>query len=162
MDQTKAWREISRTRVYDDYRHIDKVLYELPDGTQKYFDIEASTGGATIVALTPEQQVIMVKQYRPGPDLTLTEFPGGVIDPGEEPIVAAARELLEETGYAGELKFVGMRHLDAYSRGRHYGFVATNCRKIAEPQLDDGEFLSIELISLGGMGFLALDSLGLL
>jgi ADP-ribose pyrophosphatase len=176
VEPVQPWREISRSRVYEHFRRIDQVVYELPDGTRKSFDIEASTGSVTIFALTPDQQVIMVEQYRPGPDKTLTEFPGGIIDDDEEPIVAAGRELLEETGYTGELTFIGLRALEAYSNGVQYGFVATDCRKVAEPQLDEGEFVSVKLVSLeeckrivrsdyapgAGMGLLALDHLGLL
>jgi ADP-ribose pyrophosphatase len=175
-EQTSAWREISRTRVYDDFRQIDKVLYELPDGTQKYFDIDAAIGAVTIIALTTDQQLVMVRQYRPGPGLTLTEFPGGRVELGEEPAAAAARELLEETGYVGELTSIGRRHMDAYSEAQQHGFIATNCRKVAEPSLDEGEFLSVQLVSIAecralirsddapgaGMGFRGLDALGLL
>jgi ADP-ribose pyrophosphatase len=176
MDQTQPWQELDRTRVYDDFRHIDRVLYELPDGKQKHFDIEASHGAVTVIALTPEQSVVMVRQYRPGPSKVLLEFVGGIIDPGEEPIEAAARELREETGYEGELAFIGARYLDAYSTGVQYGFVATNCRQVGEPEPDDSEFVAVEVVSLeqfqeiiqsdyapgAGMGFLALNKLGLL
>jgi 8-oxo-dGTP pyrophosphatase MutT (NUDIX family) len=55
-----------------------------------------------VVAVTPEDEVILVWQYRFGTDGLSLEIPGGVIDQGEEPIVAAGRELLEETGYEGE------------------------------------------------------------
>lgn len=174
VDQTKPWQELSRTRAYDNFRRIDRVVYELPDGTQKAYDIEAHVGSVTIIAVTPDEQVIMVRQYRPGPDKVLLEFPGGVIEPGEQAQAAAARELLEETGYAGDLTCLGARYLDAYSTGVHYGFVATNCRRVADPRPDETEFMAIELISAArfkdvvrsdyapgaGMGWLALEELG--
>jgi len=55
-----------------------------------------------VVALTPERHLILVHQYRFGSGEVSTEIPGGVIDPGEDPLQAAKRELLEETGYGSE------------------------------------------------------------
>jgi 8-oxo-dGTP pyrophosphatase MutT (NUDIX family) len=55
-----------------------------------------------IVAITPDARIVVVRQYRFGRALATTEIPGGLVDPGEEHAVAAARELHEETGYTSE------------------------------------------------------------
>ena len=57
---------------------------------------------ANIIALTPDNHVVLIRQYRHGSDRFEVELPGGCIDPGEAPLDAAVRELLEETGYSGE------------------------------------------------------------
>ena len=58
--------------------------------------------GVHAIALTPDQQVVMVRQFRAGSRRDSLETPGGLLDPGEDPCAAGARELLEETGYAGD------------------------------------------------------------
>ena len=55
-----------------------------------------------VIPLTPENEIVMVAQYRQGAKKVVLETPGGMVDPGEEPAAAAAREMLEETGYVAE------------------------------------------------------------
>ena len=55
-----------------------------------------------VVALTPDDEVLLVRQFRAGSGRDSLEIPGGLVDPGEDPCAAGARELLEETGYAGD------------------------------------------------------------
>lgn len=55
-----------------------------------------------VIALTPEEEVLLVEQYRYGIQQPTLEIPGGMVDKGEEPLEGAKRELLEETGYRSE------------------------------------------------------------
>jgi ADP-ribose pyrophosphatase len=57
---------------------------------------------SAVVAITEEQRVLIVRQYRPAVEHDTLEFPSGLVDAGETPLEAARRELLEETGYATE------------------------------------------------------------
>src|ERR1700704_6222662 len=88
---------------------IDVVTrtYDLPDGTTTDWDILELGDAAAVLAITRGGEVVLVRPFRPGPDRVLDELPGGLIDPGESPLEAAARELLEETGYRGAIEIVG-------------------------------------------------------
>lgn len=72
---------------------------ELPDGQIIEPIILEFSDWACVMALTPTQEVLLIRLYRHGVGKIIWEIPGGVIDPGETPLEAARRELLEETGY---------------------------------------------------------------
>jgi ADP-ribose pyrophosphatase len=79
---------------------VRKDICKLPDGTivDDYYWIE-SPDNTLVVPITLQGDVVVVKQYKHGAKEVLIEFPGGVMDSGEEALVGAQRELLEETGY---------------------------------------------------------------
>jgi 8-oxo-dGTP pyrophosphatase MutT (NUDIX family) len=74
---------------------------QLPDGHIIEPVILEFSDWVGIIALTQAQQVLLIRLYRRGVDQIVWEIPGGMIDPGETPLEAAKRELLEETGYGG-------------------------------------------------------------
>lgn len=174
----KDWKVHSRRRVFGKYgRNIDEVMYEMPNGNVVDFYIKVEGHATCIFALTDDNKVIMAQQYRPGPGKVITEMPGGGIDEGEEPKIAAVRELLEETGYqASEATFVTSVMKDAYSTMNCEVFVATGCHKVSEPQNTETETTEVVLLSIDDFrnhlrtgqlsdtaaGYLALDSLKLL
>ena len=173
----RPWKKISETPAYrGKFRKMDMVRYELPNGKEKGYEIMRSGQVVVIVALTPDKKVILVEQFRPGPEKVLCEIPAGWRDPDETPEHAAARELLEETGYEGDLTFVGTTFQSAYSDMTRHMFVAQNCRKVKEPEGDGDEFIEPVLVSLDefrehlrsgnltdvGSGYRALDCLKLL
>lgn len=103
------------------------------------------------------------------------DLPAGGLEPGERPEAAIRRELLEETGYEPkELTFLAANPVSAYSTNRRHCFVATGCRKVAEPDPDETEEIEVveltfeafrALLRRGGLtdvgaGYLALDKLG--
>ena len=76
---------------------VDQV--ELPDGNTAPREYIRHPGGVGVVALTDDNEVLLVRQYRYPYSKILTEIPAGKRDPGEEPLVTGMRELEEETGY---------------------------------------------------------------
>ena len=130
------------------YQNIWKQHYTMPNGEPKSFEVKHLGETAVILPLTPDNQVVCVSQYRPGPDMVLTELPAGFVDPGETPLQAAQRELLEETGYTGNLQYIGQSFVDAYSTAIRHVFIARNCEKVSEQNLDESEFIEVKLIQL--------------
>lgn len=126
--------------------------FRLPSGVETDFDINNDPHTACVVAVTPDDRVILVRQFRPGPEEELDELVGGGIDAGETPEAAAARELKEETGYVGELVSLGTAWVGDYTTIKCHQFVALNCRKVAEPEPE--EFESIELVLVSKEDFL--------
>ena len=98
-----------------------------------------------VVALDDEGRLILVRQYRHGPCTFSIELPGGAISKGEDPARAAERELLEETGYAaGRLRPLGSVNPNpAIFGNRCFTYLASGCRRVAEPELDRGEDLEV-------------------
>ncbi|MDH6129283.1 NUDIX hydrolase [Kitasatospora sp. GP82] len=148
-DTSASWREIERTTVFSKFgRSVDRVEFELPDGRKEEFYLKRECPGVAVLALTTDQRVILARQYRPGPDRVLYELPGGVLEPGEDALDAVVRELLEETGYQGEVHAAGPYWLDAYSNVRHFAFFATGCVKVAEPTPERTEFIDVVTFGL--------------
>ena len=143
------WKELSREIVFQKYsRKIEKIMFQLPDKKESDFYIKKEGPATGILAMTKDDQVILVKQFRPGPNEILNELPGGFIDKNETPEQAAERELLEETGYKGKIHLVTEAFDCAYSTMNRYCMVATECEKVAEQKLGNAEFLEVILVSL--------------
>jgi ADP-ribose pyrophosphatase len=143
------WKLISSTIEYSNFIEIEKRIYELSNGVTKDFDIKLGKSAACVFALTEDNKVIMSQQYRPGPSTLLDELPGGIINlDTESPEAGVTRELLEETGYAGDIQFVTEYFVDAYTTGRRFAFVATNCKKVTKQDLDYSEDITVKLKEL--------------
>ena len=101
----------------------------------------------SVVAITEARQIILVRQFRAGSGRDSLETPGGLLNPGEDPLAAGARELLEETGYAGDPpRSLGTTWSNpSLMTSRITTIVIDNARKVAEPALDHGEEVLVEL-----------------
>ena len=122
--------------------------YELPDGRLTEWDLVDGGKTVAIFALTPENDVILVRQFRPGPNRVLDEMPGGYVDSGESPVEAARRELLEETGYEGDVEILASTWLSASATTQRFVAIARNCRRIGDPAQHDDELCEPVIVSL--------------
>ncbi len=178
LNNIKKWKIVSKRIALKAYKSvIQKIIYKLPDGTKSSdFYIKKVNPAACILALTKNNKVLLVRQYRPGPDEVFLELPGGYIEKDEKAEETMARELKEETGYEGKVKLVTICYDDAYSTMKRYCFVATGCQKVVEAKLEKDEFAELVLLDLGEfrkllqsgkmtdveVGYLGLDYLNLL
>ncbi len=111
------------------------------------FVILHSPDWVNVVPLTDDGQVVLIRQWRHGTEEVTLEIPGGLIDPGESPMIAGARELAEETGYQAErLEPLGWVHPNpALFSNRCYTCLALNCRVVGPPRLEDTEQIQVEM-----------------
>jgi 8-oxo-dGTP pyrophosphatase MutT (NUDIX family) len=105
------WTRVA-TKVLNDLRimKVQEVTAISPKtGNEHGFFVLDTVDWVNVLPITPDQEVVFVRQYRHGSDDLSLEIPGGMVDPGEAPIVSAARECLEESGFrASDLKSLGV------------------------------------------------------
>ena len=81
---------------------VDRLRVGLPDGRDALRDVVRHPGAVAIVALTDDGRICLVRQYRTALGRVTVEVPAGKLDPGEDPLDCARRELTEETGMEAE------------------------------------------------------------
>jgi 8-oxo-dGTP pyrophosphatase MutT (NUDIX family) len=154
MEKPLWHRRATRLLVDSPHLRLRSDELELPDGTiiPDYY-VRESDGFVVIFALTEDERVVLVRQYRYGSDEIHLELPAGTIDAGEDPLNCARRELREETGYdAAAWEFVGLYYAEPVrSNSKAYVFLARGAHKAREPALDPTEVIQVEEASLVGL-----------
>ncbi len=128
---------------------VRRDCVELPDGRQNpEFYVLEYPDWVNVIAITEDGKFVMERQYRHGLGKTCFEIPAGVIEEGEDPLDAAKRELMEETGY-GEGKWRKIMTISGNSSttdNLSHCYVAEGVRKISGQHLDSTEDLEIVLL----------------
>jgi ADP-ribose pyrophosphatase len=124
--------------------HLVRDEVELENGKITTREVVKHPGGVCILALTDENKVVLVRQFRYAHKIVQLEVPAGKLEPGEDPRLCGIRELAEETGYeAGSFEFFGkMLPTPAYVGEVIYIYLARELRKTAQ-KLDEDEFLEV-------------------
>jgi len=150
-DPLKPWTVLGSRDVYaaEPWLKVRIETLELPDGRRVEFHQVDQQDFIIVFAETADGLALMLRQYKHGARRVSLTFPAGALNPGEDPLEAARRELLEETGYASDewLSF-GDYAMQGNQRGcvAHL-FQARGCRKVAEPDSGDLEEMSLELLT---------------
>jgi ADP-ribose pyrophosphatase len=128
---------------------VDDVT--LPNGNVGKREIIKHPGAVAVIAITDEGKLVLVEQYRKALERSIIEIPAGKLEPGEEPIVTARRELEEETGYGAQ----SLTYLQAFATSPGFAdeiihlFVAKDLYKIEnKADLDEDEFVELLEVSL--------------
>jgi ADP-ribose pyrophosphatase len=129
--------------------HLQDV--ELPNGKQSKREIIKHPGAVAILAVTEDNKIVMVEQYRKALERTIVEIPAGKLEKGEEPALCARRELEEETGYVCE----SLELLTSFYTSPGFAdeivhvFLAKGLtEKENSAALDEDEFLNLEELTL--------------
>ncbi len=143
-DSKLTWHEISREEICKTVVFtVTARTSEGPDGQRGVYYVSEAPDWVIIIPVCGED-FLMVRQWRHGEQALSTEFPGGVIDKGEEPEHAARRELLEETGAkAGKLTLLGRMNPNPALFSNHvHVFLAEDLEFSGSQDLDSDEFVS--------------------
>ncbi|MBK7870951.1 MAG: NUDIX hydrolase [Saprospiraceae bacterium] len=151
-EQSAYWERVSSEKLGD--LKLFSARFDLMKNprnglTQKMIVLEGPDA-ANIVAVTNDQQILFVSQFRFGTSENMLELPGGIVDPGENHNQAALRELREETGYSGEhWTYLGnISSNPVFMTNRIHHYLAENVEQTHELHLDMGEDLKVELMPL--------------
>ena len=128
---------------------VDDV--ELPNGKTSKREIIKHPGAVAVIAITDDRKIVMVEQYRKAMERSLVEIPAGKLEPGEEPLKTAERELEEETGYVCER----MEHVISFYTSPGFAdelvhvYVAHQLSKKEDAaSLDEDEFVEVIELTL--------------
>ena len=147
----KPWK-LNSTKALADYRIFSvRSDFKVSPRTQAehdFFVIDCADW-VNVVAITPDQQVVMVEQYRHGSNTVELEIPGGMIDKTDaSPVTAGVRELREETGYEGKrARILGEVFPNpAIMSNTCYTVIVENCQCVHPVQFDHGEDIITRLV----------------
>jgi 8-oxo-dGTP pyrophosphatase MutT (NUDIX family) len=131
-------QKLAATKVFDiEQRRMERKS----DGVRSDFFFVDCPDWVNVVALTDDDDLVLIEQWRHARDRVTLEIPGGTVDPGESPLDAAERELKEETGYEARdwVRLGDIEPNPAILTNRCFTYLAVGAEKVADPDFDGNE-----------------------
>jgi len=152
----KPWQKLSSKLLGDFKIFTIRTDQKISPRTQKEhgFYVIDSSNWVNVVAITPDQKVVMVEQYRHGSNTVELEIPGGMIDAEDaSPVAAGVRELREETGYEGkQARLLGEIYPNpAIMSNVCYTVLVEDCKLVHPVEFDSGEDLITRLVPVADL-----------
>lgn len=129
---------------------VREKCFENPsEGGSFTYSVLSAPDWVNILAVTSERRIVLVRQFRPGTEQFTLELPAGVIDPGESPLAAAKRELLEETGMKSDhwISLGRCSSNPALMDNHTYLFLAESTVQVADPIPEDSGLMEVVMVS---------------
>ncbi len=148
--QPDIWKRIESKEIADCrvFRVREDISRRSNDSAEHTFFVIENPDWVNIIALTKDEEVVLIEQFRHGAEEIVLEIPGGMLDKDENPETAARRELLEETGFeSDEFIYLGKSYPNpAIQNNTIYHFLAKNCKKTSETSFDEHEDVITKLV----------------
>ena len=145
MSQPVSRRVVFAGRVID----VGEEDHLLPNGRTASFEVVRHPGGAAVLPVLPDGQLLLIRQFRPALGATIYEIPAGRLEPDETPKACVARELSEETGYlAADIRPLGcLWSTVGFCDEKIHLFVATGLSEV-QRSLEPDEIIDLEPLLL--------------
>ncbi len=151
MSEDLVWRRLASS--YGEDLMLFQVRFDLMEHPQSQDQLQRlvleSVDWVNMVAITSDGELVMVRQHRFGVGYATLETPGGMVDPGEDSLAAARRELAEETGYTGgEWSYLGaVEPNPAFHNHLCHHWLAEGVVRTQAPTPSRGEHIAVEVMS---------------
>ena len=151
-EKPDVWKRKSSKQVAD--CRVFKVRQDFSeresDNKESDFFVIEAPNWINIIALTKDEEIVLIEQYRQGAEEITLEVPSGMIDSGEEPLATAKRELLEETGFSSEnVMLIGKSNPNpAIQNNTMFHYLAVGCEKTGDTSFDEHESIVTKMFPL--------------